>query len=405
MATSGRISGRMRFAVHPWLLALYLFLAVFLNGFEAGGYQACLQSIGSEYALNGSLMGAFASVQLIACLIAPLVFGPIADRHGKKSMVLVFLALKIVGCLLIVAFADIRAFLVGIFLVGLAVSTSQYISIAALADAYPISGRRKIGYMTGMYSLGAVLAPLLCGAFLGAGAAWRFFFGVLIVLTAIVIAGLAACGFEPKEQLARATTLDSGEPGASRAGARGGRWVLSGIVVLCLIMFVYVGVENGIAYFLNTFVGVELGGADSYLALSLFWLAMIPSRLFCGVQDRHRAALLLIATIGVSVLTAAMGFMVDPVAAAVLAFALGLFSGAVYPCVLSYNADFEGDRSATATGLITAATGLGGALVTLAFGWMTDALGIRVAFMVLGAFMLLAVFCVLLLFRLVRNLK
>lgn len=396
----------MRFEMRPWFLALCLFVAIFLNGFEAGGYQACLQSIGDEYVLNSSLMGAFASVQLIACLIAPLVFGPIADRHGKKTMLLLFLILKVIGCLLIVFFAGIYAFVAGIFLVGLAVSTSQYISIAALVDAYPVSGRRKIGYMTSMYSLGAVLAPILCGALLGAGIVWRFFFGVLIVMTLIVIAGLMISAFEPKEQPVISPEAPARVvrdfPGAD---AHNGHWVLPGIIILCFIMFFYVGVENGIAYFLNTFVGVELGGADSYLALSLFWLAMIPSRLFCGMQDRHRAALLLVATVGVSVLTAAMGFVHISAVAVVLAFVLGFFSGAVYPCVLSYNADFEGNRSATATGLITAATGLGGALVTFAFGWMTDVLGIRTAFMLLGAFMLLAVLFVLLLFHLVKTLK
>lgn len=376
-------------------LAAWLFFAIFLNGFEAGGYQACLLSIGNEYELTGSLMGAFASVQLIAGLIAPLVFGPIADRAGKKPMLLVFLVMKVVGCLLIMLSTDIMAFVIGIFLVGLAVSTSQYVSIAALVDAYPRTGNRKLGYLTGMYSLGAVVAPLICGGLLAVGVPWRVFFTVLLIMTALLIAGITVSSFAPKEPVEQSA--------ASLVGESKGGWVLPGIIILCAIMFVYVGVESGVSFFLNSFVGVELGGADSYLALSLFWLAMIPSRLLCGWQSEHRGLLLLSATIGVSVLTAAMGFMQMPAAAVALAFVLGFFSGAVYPCVLSYNADFEGDRSATATGLITAATGLGGALVALAFGWMTDVLGMRMAFIALGAFMLIAVLCVLLLFGEVRR--
>lgn len=233
------------------------------------------------------------------------------------------------------------------------------------------------------------------------------FFG----LTIAVLAGVAACSFAPRELSAHAS--DSVSAASSQAAQADGdaipsaaptsSWVPAGIAVLCTIMFVYVGVESGIAYFLNSFVGVQLGAADSYLALSLFWFAMIPARLFCGAQSAHRSVLLIAATVGAAAMTAAMGALQTAAAAFVVSCVLGLFCGAVYPCVLSYVADFAGSRTATATGLITAATGLGGALVTLAFGWMASALGMRLAFVALGAFMLVDVVLALLLVRRERH--
>ncbi|MFZ2755338.1 MAG: MFS transporter, partial [Atopobiaceae bacterium] len=100
---------------------------------------------------------------------------------------------------------------------------------------------------------------------------------------------------------------------------------------------------------------------------------------------------LVAACVGAGVLTAAMSLLSSSVAAVALAAAMGFFCGAVYPCVLAYDVDFAGGRTATATGLITAATGLGGAIVTLAFGWMSDALGMRMAFALLGGLMLVDV--------------
>jgi MFS family permease len=385
-------------------LAAVLCCALFVNGFEAGGYQACLQSIGVEYALNSALMGAFASVQLIAGLIAPLVFGPLADRKGKKGMLVVFTALQVAACLVIVLTADAQAFVVGVFLLGLTTSTVQYTALAALTDAYPRSGGAKIGIVTGMYSLGAVAAPLIVGALLGAGMPWRTFFIVLLVATGVVVAGEAFCSFAPREQAADAPTKGAADTTSAPAPAASA-WVPAGIAILCAIMFVYVGVESGIAYFLNSFVGVQLGASDSYLALSLFWFAMIPSRLFCGAQSAHRSTLLLVAVAGTAAMTAAIGLMPTSTTAIVSACVLGLFCGAVYPCVLSFNADLAGGRTATATGLITAATGLGGSLITLAFGWMADALGMRLAFGMLGAFMLVDVVLVLLLLAQMRALR
>ena len=48
------------------ILWMVLFLIVFINGFEAGGYQASLWNIGKHYDLSVTSMGLFASVELFA---------------------------------------------------------------------------------------------------------------------------------------------------------------------------------------------------------------------------------------------------------------------------------------------------------------------------------------------------
>lgn len=368
-------------ALPSGVLAWTLYLAVFLNGFEAGGYQSVLLSIGREFDLTNSLMGMLASAQLVAGLIAPLVFGPVADRRGKREVLSVFLALEALGCGVAVASGGPVVFVVAIFLVGVCTSIVQYTCIAGLADAYPVSSRRRIGVITSMYSLGAVIGPLACGAMLGAGLGWRSLFAVLLVLEIVVLASVRVVGFGPRES-ARA----SGDVG-SVAGAAG-EWSLPSVLLLCLIMFVYVGVESGVAFFLTSFVQVELGGANAYIALSIFWLAMIPSRLLCGLLSRRRSVLLVLATAGTAALCFVMSSAQTPSAAFVLSGALGFFAGAVYPNVLSYSVDFSGGRTATATGMITAATGLGGALIAASFGYVSDAFGMRLAFSVLGALMM-----------------
>ena len=138
------------------LLPGLLSLTVFMNGFEAGGYQASLLNIGTGYQLEDRAMGIFASVQLIAGLIAPLIFGPVADRCGKKKIYGAFLLVQLLGCALLIMAGSAAAFLPGIFVIGMSVSALQYIALAALADAYPQTGKKKMGIITALYSLGAV---------------------------------------------------------------------------------------------------------------------------------------------------------------------------------------------------------------------------------------------------------
>lgn len=131
-------------------LWLILFLIIFINGFESGGYQASLYSIGQEYDLSTTSMGIFASVELFADMLAPLLLGAWADRVGKTLSMTVALVAQLVATILIWFIPARNFFVGGMFLLGLTTSALQFISIAALADAYPVSGKAKIGYITSM---------------------------------------------------------------------------------------------------------------------------------------------------------------------------------------------------------------------------------------------------------------
>ena len=357
-------------------LYLILFLAVFMNGFEAGGYQTSLAYIGKEYALTDAGMGIMASVQLIAGLIAPLAFGPLADRLGKKKLLCVFFAVEIVSAVCLVFSTGSGIFAAGIFLMGLCLSTIQFLSIAALADLFPVSGSRKIGWITGCYSLGAVAAPLVCGFYLERGQSWKILFVVLGAAALLEMTAAFFMDFTPYE-----AARESGEEKASA-----GKWVISGMLLLCVVMFIYVGFENGFAFFINPYLTDVLKADHAYIALSLFWLAMIPSRLLCGYLSRRNREILLAAAFGAAALSLAIGLTGSGTAAIVLCLPLGFFCGAVYPCVLTRSLDFAGGRTATATGMITAATGLGGAAVTALTGAAAQQFGIRPAFILLAGF-------------------
>ena len=370
-------------------LAVLLVSAVFMNGFEAGGYQACLLSIGGSYQLSNSAMGMLASVQLIAILIAPLIFGSLADRIGKQKVLTWFCFAETAGCLLVLLSSSAMMFLPGIFLVGFGVSIIQYIAIAALQDAYPVSGRKKTGVLTSLYSAGAFVSPLLCGWMLSAGLSWKVLFAALLACSLLI--GLLAAGmdFAPREQAAGAA--------AGQSSASAGRFYPAGVLLLCLIMFVYVGFENGYAYFLNALTAATLKGSQSYLVLSVFWLAMIPSRLLSGYLEKYRGSVLVLSSVMIAVLLYLLSGTSSAAAAIVISFAMGFFSGTIYPCVLNDSAGFAGGRTATVAGWITASTGLGGAVITAVLGSLSDRYGLQESFILLGGWILLdAVLSVLL---------
>ncbi len=355
-------------------LSVLFLLSIFMNGFETGGYQASLLYIGQEYDLSIGQQGLLAAVQLFATMIAPLLLGPLADKIGKKIMLVVFTACRLLSAAFILLATNSMIFAVGIFVLGFACSIVQYVAIAGMQDAYPLTRNRRMGYITAMFALGAVIAPLFVGFSLETPWGWRAFFALSAFIFLLLTIALARTSFAPREE-ASPVELAQAEGGIYYKGA----------ALLCVIMFIYVGVENGLCFFLNSFMQDTMNSSRGYLALSLFWLAMIPSRFLCGFFADYRSQLIYIAPLGAALTLALLTLLTQELLAFVVVFVCGFFCGGVYPNVLTYVADFAGGRTATVTAAITVATGVGATVISASFGFLHEHFGFSGAFLVLAA--------------------
>ncbi len=359
-------------------LSILLLISIFMNGFETGGYQAALLYIGEEYALDHRAQGIIASIELFATMIAPILLGSLADRIGKKIMLVTFTALRVISGLIILFIPGSVTFSVGVFLLGFATSIIQYVAIAEMDDAYPVTRHSRMGGIAAMYAFGAVIAPMIVGVSIKTSLGWRSFFTVDCLISAILTTLIFIISFEPREKLVVSDNVDN-------IGTQsGGEIYVTGVALLCMIMFIYVGVENGVGFFLNGFMHDQIGSQRGYIALSLFWMAMIPSRILCGIFSRYRHILLCAAPTGAAIMLMLLAFTSNEYLAFVLVIIMGFFCGAVYPNVLTYAADFSGTRTATVIAAITVATGVGGTVVSAAFGFLETAVGFTGSFVILA---------------------
>jgi fucose permease len=270
------------------------------------------------------------------------------------------------------------AFVIGVFFLVLTTSALQFITIAALADTYPISGSKKIGFMTSMYALGALIAPLVVEYYLNKGLSWKVLFGILAVGSLISFAGIMASGNEKREVVAV-------EDSMNESIKKGTEFVLIGILLLCVIMCIYVGFENGFAYFIETLFADVLDSGLGHYALSVFWAMMIPSRVFVGYFAKRARTILMTALIAIPIITVILSLMDNSLIVFILCIPLGFASGAIYPCVLNMMLPFSGKNTALATGMITTATGIGGVVFTALTGFNAEHLGMRMAIGILAA--------------------
>ena len=82
-----------------------------------------------------------------------------------------------------------------------------------------------------------------------------------------------------------------------------------------------------------------------------------------------------------------------------LCIPLGFASGAIYPCVLTIMLPLAGKQTATATGIITSATGIGGVVFTAMTGFLADRFGMRQAMLILVSFFIISLFSALAVIR------
>lgn len=369
-----------------WIL---LFLVVLINGFEAGGYQASIYSIGKDFDLSMTSMGLYAAMELFATMLAPILLGRWADSVEKVKSIGLMLCIQILAAIVAFFTGSDMIFLVSVFFLGLTTSALQFISIAALADAYPVTGAKKVAYVTTMYALGALLAPLVVDFYLRRGLGWRTLFGLLAIGSLCALVGILLSGSEQRE--VKVTQDDT--------QSDSGQFVLTAILLLGVIMCIYVGFENGFTYFVDTLFTDVLHSTRGKFALSLFWAVMIPSRFLVGRFNDQKKRILVAAIVVIPCTMLLLAPCSNPSLAMALCIPLGLASGAIYPCVLTIMLPFAGKKTATATGIITSATGIGGVVFTAMTGFMADAFGIRNAMLVLVSFFIISLFSALTVIR------
>lgn len=366
-------------------LWVVFFLIIFINGFEAGGYQASLLNIGQTYDLSTASKGIFASVELLATMLAPIILGAWADRSNKIFCLRLLLFIQIISSGIIMILHSKALFIAGVFFLGLTTSALQFITIAALAEAYPISQNKKIGFMTSMYALGAFVAPLVVATYLNMGFSWRTLFVLLTISSTLAFIGLTYAKDGRVEHIISNNSTSKEQ----------GNFILLGILSLCVIMCIYVGFENGFAFFIDSLFAEELNSSIGKYALSIFWIVMIPSRVLVGYFGKYSRRILIGAIIAIPTLAIIISQLTVDVPVLLLCIPLGFACGAIYPSVLTIAMPLAGNHKATATGMITTATGIGGVVFTTLVGFVGNNWGLRNAIIVLSCFFIASLISVI----------
>ncbi len=350
-------------------------LSVGMCGVYLAMYQISLLQIAQKFDLSSLMMGVLISVQYIGICLPPLFLGSLSERIGKKGVLMIALPLMVIGTFLVAVTSSLIYFIIGILLCGAGYSVTEGTMSATLATEFSEKSAKHLGISQAVFSLGAVLSPFACEALFSAGYSYNNLFGMV---SALLLAVFILFSF---------TKYKKDIKGSSHSGIRSAFafFFKKNFLFLSIAILLYMGIEEGIAFFADSYFELTLGTPQySALALSLFWVGMIPSRLFLGaIRLRHKTTVTICA-VGVLVsILLIIAFPSSTVKLVSYGF-LGLFAGPTWPIIMDIVSKKYPKNAGTVSNLMMSTTGLGGATMPLLAGALVVGANFIPTFIVAG---------------------
>jgi FHS family L-fucose permease-like MFS transporter len=359
------------------LRALPIFLAFFVMGFvDAVGTLVGFAK--TEFRLSGAEAGLLPFFGFVAFALFSVPAGVVADRRGKRFLLLVSLGVVLAGELVAsLPLSSYGRLLGAIFLIGVGMAALQVAGNPMMRDVSE-AGRyaRNLTFAQFLKSLGSISGPYLTTLIIAMGLAWYRIFPVFAAVTLATLV-LALILSAPESQ-------DHDHPASIAASFA----LLKDPAVALAVagIFLYVGAEVGLNSWLATFLsrsfGMDVASSATRWGPGLFFIALSAGRLLgsvvLGFLDARRffrvSALLGLAGLGLILL----GSRSAALSGIVLC---GLGFANVWPLVFSLTIDRRPESSGALSGLMCMAI-FGGAVLPAVMGVAADRAGVRLAFLV-----------------------
>lgn len=343
--------------------AIVLVITQSLNNEVQARYGASFSKLG--WLMPSMMMGFFAAV---------MTSGHYSDRIGKLPLLLLGCLCMGVGALIFGLAPTFAIAAAAILIMGIGGGFCEGTACALVTDLY--SGPSRASMMNlaqAAFGVGAVLVPVGTGALLKFDIDWRLAYYATSAIC--ILTGFATL----------AALLSRCEKPLGTHGESGWRDVLFDpiVVMLSIGILLYVGAEQSQSNWMAIYFKHALKASASVAASSVapFWLGILAGRLAAAVVLRYMSETALLCwalALGV-VAQVTLLLIGSPEAGLMASFAVGLFSGPVWPTIVSRAGAAYPTRTGLVTGIVVAVGALGAAIFPPIVGAASDHFGIRAA--------------------------
>jgi DHA1 family bicyclomycin/chloramphenicol resistance-like MFS transporter len=164
---------------HGWGMLLMLGSLIAFAPLSIDMYLPGLPEIAREFAVSGGVAQYTLAAYFVGMAIGQLLYGPLADRFGRKPPLYFGMALYTVASLACVVAPNVEALIAWRFAQALGGCAGVVVPLAMVADRFDQQGSaRALSRLMLVMGVAPILAPVL-GSFVVAHWSWRAIFGLL----------------------------------------------------------------------------------------------------------------------------------------------------------------------------------------------------------------------------------
>ena len=169
-----------------------------LFGYDTGVISGAILFIKKDFELSPFLEGAVVAVLLLGALVGAATAGPLADRIGRRKLLLIAAVIFAVGALGAAVAPGTGVLILFRFILGLAVGCAALIVPLYLAEIAPPEARGAIGSLNQLMVVLGILLAFVVNAFLAPSEEWRWMLGIAVVPSIILFVGMYAMPETPR---------------------------------------------------------------------------------------------------------------------------------------------------------------------------------------------------------------
>lgn len=188
----------MKSASKTTLLLTVIFMDL-LTGMEFDLFVPSFPQLQSYFHLTPSWVEALLSVNYLGYCVSLFLVGGLADRFGRKPIIIIGLIIFLIGTLFCLLIPYYHFVLLGRLLQGIGVAAPSILSFLIIADAYSLKEQQFfMGVLNGAMNFAVAISPVI-GSFIAAHFYWRGNFMALFILG--VISLIMTLQFIPQYEL------------------------------------------------------------------------------------------------------------------------------------------------------------------------------------------------------------
>lgn len=184
--------------ITKYLIFILGALGGLLYGYDNGLISGALLFIDNDIPLNSFTEGLVVSSMLIGAIIGSGASGPLADKLGRRRLVLFIAIIYIIGSITLFIAPNITILVIGRLIIGLAVGGSMATVPVYLSEMAPTELRGSLGTLNQlMITIGILSAYIVNYAFADIEG-WRWMLGLAVVPSIILLIGIVFMPESPR---------------------------------------------------------------------------------------------------------------------------------------------------------------------------------------------------------------